>query len=128
MTKKEKIDEMDFEMQFYEGLLQKKPDFIAVLSALGDLYTQKGFFEKGLQIDERLSLLRPEDPMVLYNLACSYSLLNDKDRALRVIKKAINCGYDDFHYLEHDKDLKNLLNDSRFQRYFSRIKKKQVVE
>ena len=117
----EEEEDLDFEIVFYEGVIAKNPDFVEALSALGDLYTRRGMFEKGLVIDERLMQLRPEDPIVLYNLACSYSLLNDLDKSLRAIKKAINCGYSDFSHLEHDADLVNLRNDSRFKRYLKRI-------
>jgi len=118
-------DDLEFEIQFYEGLLKKKPDFIEAMSTLGDLYTKKGFYKKGLVLDEKLSLFKPEDPIVLYNLACSYSLLQETDKALRTIKRAINCGYDNFDYLEHDDDLTHLRNDIRFKKYFSRVRKRK---
>ena len=89
--------EMDFEIQFYDGIIKRSPNFIEVLGVLGDLYTKRGLFTKGLKIDERLSVLRPNDPIVLYNLACSYSLLNKLDFAFMYIKKAIKYGYDDLN-------------------------------
>jgi len=118
------ISNMDFEISFYEGILEKSPNFIEVLGAIGDLYTKRGLFEEGLRVDERLVQLRPDDEIVLYNLACSYSLMNRVNEALRTIKKAINCGYEDFEHMESDDDLLNLKKDSRFIRYFSRIKKR----
>jgi tetratricopeptide (TPR) repeat protein len=126
MVKKLNISDIDFEIQFYEGILKKKPNFVEALSALGDLYTKRGLYEKGLEIDIRLVILKPNDSTVLYNLACSFSLLKDIDKALRSIKKAINCGYDDFYHLEQDGDLINLRDDSRFKRYFLRIRNKRV--
>jgi len=127
MSHKNKQDDIDFEIRFYESLIEKKPDFIEALAALGDLYTQKGQYKQGLSVDEKLMQLRPEDPIVLYNLACSYSLLEEKDRAYRTIKKAINCGYDNFEHLEQDADLENLRNDSRFQRYISKQQSKEAT-
>lgn len=120
-------DDMDFEIEFCERLLQKRPHFIQALSLLGDLYTKKGSYLKGLKVDEMLYLLKPRDPVVLYNLACSYSLLKEKDKALRSIKQAINCGYDDFDHLENDTDLDNLRDDSRFRKYFKRIKDRRAL-
>ena len=79
-------------------------------------------------MDERLYQLRPGEPVILYNLACSYSLLDDKDKAFRAIKQAIHCGYDDFEHLEADKDLDNLRADRRFTRYFERIKGRKNSE
>jgi len=120
----EEEHDVDFEIAFCESLIQKNPDFLSALRLLGDLYTKKGLFEKGLHIDEYLSHLQPQDPFIYYNLACSYSLLNQTDKAFRSIKLAIKCGYRDFEYLQNDIDLANLRNDSRFQRYFLRVRKK----
>lgn len=125
MSYKKQIDDAGFEIRFYEGILGKSPCFIEALAALGDLYTRKGFHRQGLDMDERLYQLRPGDPVVLYNLACSYSLLDEKDKAFRAIKQAIHCGYDDFEHLEADNDLDNLRGDRRFTRYFERIKGKR---
>lgn len=125
MSQKKEINAANFEIRFYEGILGKSPRFIEALAALGDLYTRNGFYRQGLEADERLYQLRPGDPVVLYNLACSYSLLDEKDKAFRAIKQAIHCGYDDFEYLETDKDLDNLHSDRRFTRYFERIKGKR---
>lgn len=125
MSYKKQIDDASFEIRFYEGILGKSPCFIEALATLGDLYTRKGFYRQGLDMDERLYQLRPGDPVVLYNLACSYSLLDEKDKAFRAIKQAIHCGYDDFEHLEADNDLDNLRSDRRFARYFERIKGKK---
>lgn len=125
MPQKSFLSDTDFEMRFYERLIDKKQDFIEALMALGDLYTKKGLYEKGLKIDERLSQLRPEDSMVLYNLACSYSLLKNIDQAFEAIKRAIHYGYDDFGRLLTDNDLINLRRDSRFQEYFSLVQKRK---
>ncbi len=109
-------DDCDFEIRFFESIVKEKPNFIEALAALGDLYTKKGYCKEGLKVDLRLSTLRPDDPIILYNLACSYSLLEDIDRALEVIKQAIACGYDDFNHLAKDDDLKNLREDKRFKK------------
>ena len=127
LTKKEKerLEAMDYEIAFYEGILKNKPDFVEALSALGDLYTKRGFIEKGLKADVKLSILKPEDPYVFYNLACSYSLLENIDEALSSIKQAIEFGYKDFNFLEQDDDLENLRKDQRFQRYLTRMKNRK---
>ncbi|MBF0479294.1 MAG: hypothetical protein HQL26_07400 [Candidatus Omnitrophica bacterium] len=119
---------VEFEKKFYEGILQRTPDFIEALIALGDVYTLSGEFEAGLKIDEKLALLRSDDAYILYNLACSYSLLNYVDLALETIKKAILCGYDDFAFLQEDEDLHNLRKDYRFQSYLGGLKNKIMVE
>lgn len=123
---KDKEYDADFEIQFYEGLIKKKPDFAEALTALGDLYTQKGYYEKGLTIDRKLSILRPEDPNVLYNLACSYSLVNNIEAALTTLQRAIASGYNDFVYLQQDSDLENLRRDIRFEHFLAKAKNKKM--
>lgn len=124
MSKKYKKEDIEFEITFYNGLIEKNPDFAAALVALGELYTNVGMYEEGLAVDEKLVQLKPDDPIILYNLGCSYSLLGFIDKAYRSVKKAVNCGYSDFEHLQQDKDLTNLREDRRFQRYLSRAKDK----
>ena len=118
-------DDLDFEIKFYEGLLEKKSDFVEALALLGDLYTRRGMYDRGLKIDEQLAVLRPSDAIVFYNLACSYSLLKEIDKSLRSIKRAINCGYADFEHLDNDSDLDNLRADERFKKFLSRVRNRQ---
>jgi tetratricopeptide (TPR) repeat protein len=127
---RQRTDDTDFEILFYEGILRRSPDFVQALMALGDLYTRKGLYERGLMIDKRLSQLRPDDPLIFYNLACSYSLLKCVDEAYETIKFAIDCGYDNFRYLVQDRDLTNLLKEPRFRQYLSDLleKEKPVLE
>ena len=115
-------DDHDFQITFYEGVLARSRDFQQALMALGDLYTRKGFYAKGLALDQRLASLRPRDPMVLYNLACSYSLLGRLDEAFSAMKRAVACGYDDFEYMLQDQDLARLLADDRFRTFLAKVR------
>ena len=121
MGKKSKTDHLDFEIGFFEKLLEKRPQFFDALAALGDLYTKKGLYEKGLEIDQRLRELKPNDPIVLYNLACSFSLLNNIEQAITAIQQAFESGYNNFTYLSLDPDLNNLRNDDRFRKIFESL-------
>ena len=104
----------DFEIRFLEGILRESPNFKEALAILGNLYTKRGLYAQGLEVDKKLARLKPFDPIVFYNLACSYSLLEDIPRALETLKEALSLGYDDFHYLMADADLVNLRQDTRF--------------
>jgi len=111
---KRKEKDLDFEIRFYEGILKRDPDIVDVLILLGNAYTQRGYHEKGLEVDLRLSRLRPEDPVVFYNLACSYSLLGQIGSALESLEKALALGYNDLKFLMTDPDMENVRNDARF--------------
>jgi tetratricopeptide (TPR) repeat protein len=124
MSTKRADNDPQFEISFYENLLKKSPNFIEALMCLGDLYTRQGFYEKGLRVDERLAELRPDDPTVYYNLACSYSLMNEVASADRAIKRSIELGYEDFEHMQKDPDLLNLLSSEEFQAYFKKAREK----
>ena len=109
-------EDLEFEIQFFEGVVKRDRDFIEALQILGDAYTKTGRWDKGLKIDQRLSRLCPDNPLVFYNLACSYSLMGKLDAAIGALTKAVNLGYDDGKWLNKDPDLENLRQDARFER------------
>lgn len=118
-----KSNDVEFEIAFYENVLKGAPDFIEALIAIGDLYTKAGRWQKGLEVDIKLAKLRPEDPMVHYNLACSYALLSQNQLSLASLTKAIELGYDDFDYLKSDGDLENLFKDPDVVHYIRELEK-----
>lgn len=117
---------MDFEIEFFEKLIKDNPDFVDVLIPLAEAYTKTGDYSRGLVIDKRLSELRPNDAVVYYNLACSFSLTANVNEAFEALEKAINLGYDDFDYMNIDQDLCNIRNDSRYKEKVAKwIKRKR---
>lgn len=112
------MNDLEFEIKFYENILKDSPDFVEALVALGDAYTKNGRYEEGLKVDQKLAKLKPKDPVVFYNLACSYSLLKELDVSLEALRKAIKLGYDDFSYIQKDLDLENLRQDKRYKTLF----------
>lgn len=122
MAKIKDENDPQFEIAFFENVIKKTPRFTEALMALGDLYTKEGYYQKGLEIDERLAQLCPDDAIVFYNLACSYSLMNLKDKAREAMHRAFCLGYDDLEHLEQDPDLLNLLSDNEFVEYLNKTR------
>ncbi len=111
----EKQSQLDFELDFFEGVLHRNPDFVDALRVHGNNLTLKGRYADGLKIDRRLVDLRPRDALAHYNLACSYALLKKVDAALRALRKALELGYRDLGYLRQDPDLDAVRKDPRFR-------------
>jgi len=107
--------QVDFELDFYAGLLHRVPDFADVLRAQASNLTSKGLLKEGLKVDQQLVVLRPRDPTAHYNLACRYALLKQPDLALTTLRKAVELGYRDFKYMIHDRDLDAVRKDPRFR-------------
>jgi len=114
MSREEKRN-LDVEISFIEGVVQKDPDYVEALQILGDDYTKRGRFADGLKIDEQLARLRPQDATVLYNLACSYSLTDQVEHAFAALHRALAAGYDDFKWMAQDPDLELLRKHPLYQ-------------
>ena len=125
MTRSEQRD-LDTRISFMEGLLRRDPDYVDALQLLGDHYTQRGRYLEGLQVDERLARLEPDSAIVFYNLACSYSLTGQFDRAARALETALSLGYRDFAWLAKDPDLKLLREQPVYLKIQDKIRRMKV--
>lgn len=125
MTRRE-TRELDVKIEFIEGVVRRDPEFVEALQLLGDHYTQRGRFEQGLKVDERLSRLEPANPLVYYNLACSYSLTNQVDLAAAALERALSLGYHDFKWLAKDPDLRILRKHPIFRSIKNKIRNMKV--
>jgi len=108
-------NQLDFEVEFFARILERRPDYVDVLRVQGNNLTLKGRYAEGLQIDKRLVALRASDPLAHYNLACSYALLRKSELALKTLRRAIELGYRDFRYMREDRDLDSIRHDPRFR-------------
>ncbi len=107
--------QLDFELDFFAGVLQEAPDFVDALPAHAGNLTLKGRYEDGMAVDQRLIQLRPADFMAFYNLACSLALLKQPDQAIKTLRRAVELGYRDFRYMKQDRDLETIRRDPRFK-------------
>jgi tetratricopeptide (TPR) repeat protein len=119
---RQELRDLDLEILFLEGIVRRDPAYIEALQILGDDYTRRGRYLEGLRMDERLSLLRPDDAVVQYNLACSYSLTNQIELAFEALHAAINLGYRDFKSLDKDPDLDNLRKHGEYKKIRAKIR------
>jgi tetratricopeptide (TPR) repeat protein len=125
----EAVDEVDvlgdIEVELCEAALKAAPDFVEAISFLGNTFTRRGLYGKGLELDLRLVKLRPESPRANYNLACSYALLGEPEKAFRALEVAVEYGFDDPEHLARDDDLKSLREDARFAELIVRVRERR---
>ncbi len=125
LTRKE-VRDLDVKISFLEGLVGRDSHYIEALQILGDYYTQRGRFEHSLKVDQQLSRLQPANPLVFYNLACSYSLNSELDAAAAALEKALLLGYRDFKWLAKDPDLRRLRKHPIYRGIRDKIRKMRV--
>jgi tetratricopeptide (TPR) repeat protein len=123
---RQELRDLDQEILFLEGLVRRDLNYVEALQILGDDYTRRGRYAEGLKIDERLAKLRPEDALIHYNLACSYSLTVQLDLAIETLEAALNLGYRDFKWMSQDPDLENLREHDAYKRIQAKVRQIQV--
>src|SRR4051812_9501298 len=99
------VRDLDIKITFMEGVVRRDPRYVEALQILGDHYTQRGRYDYSLRVDKALSRLEPRNPLVFYNLACSYSLNCELEPAAFALQEALKLGYCDFKWLARDPDL-----------------------
>ena len=75
-------------------------------------------FQKALNLGYR-------KPATMYNIACAYSRLDQKDAAFDWLNKAIDAGFDDAHTIRSDEDLDNLRGDPRYRKALQTARAKE---
>jgi tetratricopeptide (TPR) repeat protein len=118
--------ELDVKIQFMEGIVRRDPEYVDALQLLGDHYTQRGRYTEGLHVDEQLSRLEPGNPLVFYNLACSYSLTEHFEPAVEALEKALALGYRDFTWMSKDPDLRNVRKHPLYRRVREKIRSLRI--
>ncbi len=115
-----KQSQLDFELDFLSRILTRDPLYADALKVHADNLAAKGYANRALQADQQLIRLRPERPIPWFNLACSYAVLGMINHAFDSLERSISLGFDDWHHLRRDPDLKPLRRDPRFVRLFPR--------
>lgn len=115
IAKSSEQGQIDFELEFFTGVLERNPNYIDALRLMSKLLTLKGRYAEGLQIDRRLVQLCERDPLAHYNLACRYARLKRPGQCLKILRRAVELGYRDFRYMREDRDLDAVRHDPRFR-------------
>lgn len=113
--------QIDFEIDFFDQILERDPLHVDVLGALAANLVRKGDLGRALALDRRLVRLRPERPVAWYDLACSYSLLGLVGPALHALGKALELGYSRPGWMLRDPHLKAVRRDPRFMKLLRRL-------
>ena len=108
--------ELEIQASFFRGLLARDPGSIEVMEELADVLLAQGLHQEVMALDQQLSELRPADPDVRYNLACSLTRNQEFERAATELSRAIELGFRDVDSLQSDPDLEDLRAHPAFGR------------
>jgi adenylate cyclase len=102
-------------LQKIENHLQLNPDDVRAVYMKAGAFLGLGEHAQALEWSDRALSMDPEEPSVLYNVACNYALLDETEKALDCIEKAFHKGFGHKEWMEHDPDFLSIRNHPRFK-------------
>ncbi len=102
------------ELKVFPEYLFKHPDDARAHLFFANTLTLAERFKEAKSEAATAVELNPNDPLMLYNLACFYSLINEKDMAVNSLKKSIEAGHVDYEWFKRDPDLDNIRNEAGY--------------
>jgi TolB-like protein/Tfp pilus assembly protein PilF len=104
-----------------EARLKLHPDDTRALYMGANGLVALGEYEQGLELANQASTIDPEEPMVLYNVACVQSLAGRYEDALDSLEKSVRCGFMHLNWLLHDSNFDPLRSFPRYKRLVKQI-------
>jgi len=106
------------EVQVYEAHLKKVPEDARARTLLAGDYAELQRTEDAAREANLAMSLRPDDAMVLYNVACVFAILGKKPDALQALRKAWDAGFKDPVWARQDPELASLHGEPEFEELF----------
>ncbi len=108
-------------LRIAERHLQTHPDDSRALYLGANALVVLGQVEKGMEWARRAQAREPDEPMLLYNVACVQALAGRADDALATLEHAVVNGLTQREWLERDTNLDSIRPDPRFQALLERL-------
>jgi len=80
-----------------------------------DSFCELGERARALEWADRARSMDPEEPAVLYNVACAYALLGEGDKSIDCLDRALRQGYSHKIWIEKDPDFSSVRDHPRFK-------------
>jgi TolB-like protein/thioredoxin-like negative regulator of GroEL len=102
-------------LKLMEDRLELNPDDARAANLAAAFLARLGDFSKAVEYADRSLGIDPDDPMLLYNVACTYVALNRYEDAMNCLERAVDKGFGHKEWIDHDPDLDPIRNQLRFQ-------------
>jgi serine/threonine protein kinase/Tfp pilus assembly protein PilF len=113
-----RMNMMQRQIEIFEGHLRKVPEDARARVLLGAAYAELNRPEDATREGNLAMALRPDDAIIMYNVACLFTNLKKKPEAMRALRKAWEGGFTDPSWARQDPDLAPLHDDPEFDRLY----------
>ncbi len=107
--------------QLIEKHIELHPDDARALYFGAGALCQVGERQKSLEWNRRAMAIEPDDPGVLYNVACNYSMLGLPEESIDCLERAIRNGFGFKQWIENDADLNAIRSNPRYLQLLKRL-------
>jgi serine/threonine protein kinase/Flp pilus assembly protein TadD len=102
--------------------LEASLDDIIVMSKLAEAYARFGGTQEAHAILKRVIELEPNDGLAVYNCACAYALLEEKQQTLLSLRRAFDAGFRTVaHWAKTESAFNSLRDDADFQHLIAEL-------
>lgn len=110
-------DNRDFELSLdaFSRALRERPNNLSAMLGMAWCYKRVNLLSRAIGIMEDAYQAHPKEPIVLYNLACYYSLAGNKPKALSWLGRALRMRSGLRQLLRNESDFDGLRDDPDFQ-------------
>ena len=116
--------ELQSAVKTFKQILEEEPQNGEAWFYLGLSFHSQKMYPEAIDAYKSADSLNFAPARTRYNLACSYSLLNEKGKALHALAEAINAGFQQLQLLLSDADLDNLRKEPAFQELFMQLEQR----
>jgi serine/threonine protein kinase/Flp pilus assembly protein TadD len=99
------------QLDMYPRYLSQHPDDPRAYIFYAQTLAKVKQVEKAKEMGNRAYELAPNDALMLYNLACLFSRLEEKETAVDYFRKALESGYQNYEWVKRDTDFDNIRNE-----------------
>jgi adenylate cyclase len=102
-------------LQKVEHHLQLNPDGVRAVCLGSSALCGLGDRDRALEWADRALSMDPEEATVLYNVACTYAVLKETDKAIDCLEKSFHKGFGYKDWMDKDPDLSSMRDNPRFK-------------
>ncbi len=100
--------------------LAKHPDDVRAMYLCASALVDQGRAAEGLALLDQSLLVAAGEPATLYNAACVYAKVGERDKALETLAAYVNAGWGTRDWIANDSDFDSLRTDPRFMALVAR--------
>src|SRR5699024_4015944 len=117
MNEEEKIKRnKKIEINYYLKTIKFNKEYYYIYINISTIYIKEEKYKKAIEILSEGIYENPYEEDLYYNRACSYSILNMEELAIKDIRKILILNPNSISWIKKDIDFNNLYNNEEFKR------------